>query len=64
VRHWHERFLPHREVLVEFEQPVFALDRTGYSAQVCDGSAGDGTQHWHGWIEFTLLEGGPVISNQ
>ena len=59
--HWREPFALDREVLVEFEEPLFARDRTAYIARVCGGSAGDGANHWHGWIEFTPVQGGPVI---
>ena len=64
MSHWREAFGPHREVLVEFQEPVFTQGRTAYNARVCGGWAGDGTHHWYGWIEFTPVQGGPAISTR
>src|SRR2546425_717045 len=49
------------EVLVEFEELVLAPDGTAYYACACGGRAGDRTRQWHGWIEFTPVQGGPLI---
>ncbi len=50
-----------REVLVQFERMVVARDRSAYYARACGGTADDGTRHWHGWVEFIALHGGPII---
>jgi transitional endoplasmic reticulum ATPase len=49
------------EVLLEFQTPVFARDGTAYRARACGGEAGDGTNRWHGWIEFVPAGGGVTI---
>lgn len=49
------------EVLVEFEELVFGWDGTAYYARACGGKAPDRTRHWHGWIEFAPMQGGPVV---
>jgi len=49
------------EVLVEFQALVLSQDRAAYRAHGCGGPARDGTRHWHGWIEFAPVQGGPVI---
>src|SRR6476659_1893500 len=49
------------EVLLEYRKHVLSRDGKAYVARACGGAADDGTSHWHGWIEFAPLNGGPVI---
>jgi hypothetical protein len=48
-------------VLRELRVLVVAPDETRYRPRVCGAIAHDGTSHWHGWIEFVPIDGGPVI---
>ncbi len=46
------------EVLVQYSEPVHA-DGVAYRARACGALASDNL--WHGWIEFTPDDGGPVL---
>jgi hypothetical protein len=46
------------EVLVQYSEPVGAGDVT-YIARACGAKSSDNL--WHGWIEFTPHDGGPVL---
>jgi hypothetical protein len=46
------------EVLVQYPEPVEAGSVT-YMARACGAPASDNL--WHGWIEFTPDDGGPVL---
>jgi transitional endoplasmic reticulum ATPase len=49
------------EVLVEFDELVFARDGTAYYARACGDKAPDRARLWHAWIEFAPAVGGTVI---
>lgn len=49
------------EVLVEYHTLLVADDGRAYRARACGGEARDGTDRWHGWIEFLPIEDGPPV---
>jgi len=51
----------HGEVLLEYRTPLFIGNGHGYRAQACGGEACDGTDRWHGWVEFIPLDGGSPV---
>jgi len=46
------------EVFIEYETPLFVANGWAYRARACGGAAHDGTDRWHGWIEFLPIEEG------
>jgi hypothetical protein len=46
------------EVFFEYETPLFVANGWAYRARACGGEAHDGTDGWHGWIEFLPIEEG------
>ena len=40
------------EVFLEYDALLSVDDRRAYRARACGGEARDGTNRWHGWIEF------------
>lgn len=46
------------EVFFEYETPLFVANGWVYRARACGGTADDGTDRWHGWIEFLPIQDG------
>jgi len=46
------------EGFIEYETPLFVANGWAYRARACGGAAHDGTDRWHGWIEFLPIEEG------
>lgn len=46
------------EVFMQFTEPVVA-DGIAYTARACGAPMADGS--WEGWLEFTPLDGDPVL---
>lgn len=50
------------DVFLEYQTPFFVHDgRRPYRARACGGKAHDGTDRWHGWIEFLPIDSGAPI---
>ena len=47
------------ELLAEFLTAIASRDGVFYTARACGAKAADGL--WHGWVEFTPVNGGPSI---
>lgn len=49
------------EVFLEYQTPLYVDDGRAYLARACGGEAHDGTDRWHGWIEFLPIENGSPV---
>ena len=49
------------EVFLEYESLLSVDDGRAYRARACGGEACDGTNNWHGWIEFLQLGEGSLV---
>jgi hypothetical protein len=49
------------EVLVEFPEIILTKDGRGFQARAMGAEADDGM--WHGWVEFTPLDGGAAVES-
>lgn len=50
------------EVFLEYQTPLLAHGgRRAYRARACGSKAHDGTDRWHGWIEFLPIDRGVLI---
>ena len=46
-----------REVLLQYRSAVTATSGRLFAARACGAPARDGTNRWHGWVEFLAADG-------
>jgi hypothetical protein len=51
----------HAEVFLEYHALLSVDDGPAYRARACGGEARDGTNRWHGWIEFLPQGKGSLV---